>query len=73
LAESGIVHAAFPYSLLGIKDKECGIFLKITGKRLGAICFATVFFLLSGITARADLVITAPSAILVEATTGQVI
>jgi D-alanyl-D-alanine carboxypeptidase (penicillin-binding protein 5/6) len=47
--------------------------LKITGKRWGAICFATVFFLLPGITARADLVITAPSAILVEATTGQVI
>jgi D-alanyl-D-alanine carboxypeptidase (penicillin-binding protein 5/6) len=73
LTKSGIVHAAFPYSLLGIKDKECGIFLKKKGKRLGAICFAMVFFLLPSLEVKADLVITAPSAILVEATTGQVI
>jgi D-alanyl-D-alanine carboxypeptidase (penicillin-binding protein 5/6) len=73
LTESGIVHAAFPYSLLEIKDKECGIFLKKTGKRLGTLALAVVLFLLPGIQAKADLVITAPSAILVEATTGQVI
>jgi D-alanyl-D-alanine carboxypeptidase (penicillin-binding protein 5/6) len=47
--------------------------LKKLGKRLGTIGIAFVLFLLPVVPVRADLAITAPSAILVEAATGQVI
>lgn len=71
--ETGIRNAALPYSLID-KEWECGIFMcrKIT-KQFLVVVLAVMLALCPVLPVRAELTISAPAAILIEASTGQVI